>query len=88
MSNSQLFSRLKRRAELLEDLLPADRADGEYAESEQDLIRSYRVLVHSEFEEYLEKRVEAILRRELNLMMGQCGTRNLKEITPAVLVKV
>jgi isopentenyl diphosphate isomerase/L-lactate dehydrogenase-like FMN-dependent dehydrogenase len=31
------------------------------------------------------ERVLDILRRELNLMMGQCGTRNLKEITPATL---
>ena len=32
------------------------------------------------------ERVIDILRRELNLMMGQCGTRNLKEITPASIV--
>jgi 4-hydroxymandelate oxidase len=34
------------------------------------------------------ERVIDILRRELTLMMGQCGTRSLKEITPAVLTKV
>jgi len=33
------------------------------------------------------ERVIDILRRELNLMMGQCGIRTLKEMTPGVLVK-
>jgi isopentenyl diphosphate isomerase/L-lactate dehydrogenase-like FMN-dependent dehydrogenase len=33
------------------------------------------------------ERVIDILRRELNLMMGQCGIRSLKELTPGVLVK-
>jgi isopentenyl diphosphate isomerase/L-lactate dehydrogenase-like FMN-dependent dehydrogenase len=33
------------------------------------------------------ERVIDILRRELNLMMGQCGVRSMKEMSPSVLVK-
>lgn len=65
MANSRLFGVLAQRVDSLQRLLPSDRVDGSYSQDEQDLIRSYRVLVHSEFEEYFEQRVETILSREL-----------------------
>ena len=58
MPASVRFQRLQRRITVLKDrLIPATRPTGNYTAKEQDLIRSYRLLAHAEFESFLEDRV-------------------------------
>lgn len=59
---NQLVSRL---SYLENNILPAERIDGNYTKKEQDLIRSYILLSHAEIEAYLEDIVKYKITKSL-----------------------
>lgn len=55
MATSRRLKQLLSRLTFLENnILPAERVDGNYSKREQDLIRSFLLLTHAEIEAYLE----------------------------------
>lgn len=58
MAKSRRLNQLLSRIAFLENnILPAERIDGNYTKKESDLIKSYLLLVHAEIESYFEDRV-------------------------------
>lgn len=61
MPNPSRFTLLKRRCrELQRHLIPAPSPTGAYSARQLDLTRAYRLLVHAEFEAFLEDRVKDV----------------------------
>lgn len=70
MPNSARFSKLTRRVATLETrLLPPIDPSGRYTAAQQDLIRSFRLLVHAELESFLEDRALEIADTALNAFL-------------------
>lgn len=66
MAQSARFKALNTQVDQLEKrLIPKIRPTGKYTPRENDLIRSYRLLVHAEFESYFEDRAIEIADRSL-----------------------
>ncbi|MEN5054513.1 HEPN domain-containing protein [Sphingobacterium kitahiroshimense] len=67
MKNSNRFKQLEERIDFLRNnLLPQSKINGDYSDLEQDLTRSFVLLVHAEIENYLEDRVEEKVNTSFN----------------------
>ncbi|BDX37813.1 hypothetical protein CYCD_11680 [Tenuifilaceae bacterium CYCD] len=63
----QLLSRI---AFLEQNILPAERLDGNYSKIESDLIKAYLLLVHAEIESYFEDKAKEKVGKALNKWMA------------------
>jgi hypothetical protein len=67
MAQSRRLVQLKKRIAFLEqNILPAERIDGNYSKVERDLIKSYLLLVHAEIEAYFEDKAKEKVSKSLN----------------------
>jgi hypothetical protein len=66
MAKSARLKRLVKRIDFLEqNILPKERLNGNYSKIEHDLIRSFVLLVHAEFESYVEDKVKDKVQKAL-----------------------
>jgi len=66
MAKSTRLKKLIKRIDFLEDhILPSERLNGNYSKKEVDLIKSFVLLVHAEFEEYLEDKAKEKAQKSL-----------------------
>jgi len=67
MAKSSRLKKLIKRIDFLEThILPQERVDGNYTKKEVDLIKSYVLLVHAEFEAYIEDKAKDKASKSLN----------------------